>query len=200
MCACGLIIHELQISASYSYQLDITKHPSTTPLLFNFHIFILTAGKDVCSGTRHFPVPTPLTPSTTLQETPSREISHIVTRNTIYLKFLITDCFLNLINDVFSLPTPENFILENVEHCGGEPEQAARIGWASRWNHELNQSVDESCLCKTLTWSDLNPLCILILYEPAVDGRSVAAMTNKVPRVLQLEPSLQQVANAALGQ
>ena len=48
----------------------------------------------------------------------------------------------------------------NVEHCGGEPEQAAnmhmnRLSFTLKWWAESVAFM--SRLCTTLTWSDLNP-------------------------------------------
>ena len=53
-------------------------------------------------------------------------------------------------------------------------------------------SVYECCLCSTLNWSDLYPACITctVCEQPVVDGRSIAAVTNKmVPCMLKLELS-----------
>ena len=50
--------------------------------------------------------------------------------------------------------------------------------------------VYECCLCMGLTWSNLKPACIIctVCEQPAVDGRFIAAVTNK-KCVLQLEAS-----------
>ena len=54
-------------------------------------------------------------------------------------------------------------------------------------------SVYECRLCTTLTWSDLNSVCIIctVCEQLAIDGRSITALTNKskVPCVIELEPS-----------
>ena len=91
--------------------------------------------------------------------------------------FYLLECLLLLMNW---------WLLENVEHCGGEPEQA--VLWLHA--HEQNKlhtemiswitSVYECRLCKIYT----------VCKQPAIDGRSVAAVTNKkVLCVLKLEPS-----------
>ena len=93
-------------------------------------------------------------------------------------------------------------VQENVEHCGGEPEQAADMHM--NIHAEMNSSVYECRLCTTLTWSHLNPPCI-ILYGLWASCRwwSVCSCCDK--QEIRCRASLNlsvsaTVANAALWQ
>ena len=60
-------------------------------------------------------------------------------------------------------------VLENVEHCWGEPEQAAPCTWID-FNAEMMSwiaSVYECRLCTILTWSDLKPAFIILYGQQA---------------------------------
>ena len=69
----------------------------------------------------------------------------------------------------------------SLEHCGGEPEQAAnmhmnRLSFTLKWI----SSVYECRLCTTLTWSDLNlPYIILYGQRPACHWWSVRSCCDK---------------------
>ena len=76
-------------------------------------------------------------------------------------------------------------ILENVKHCGGEPEQAAnmhmnRLSFMLKWWAEavafmgvvyVRPLPEAISTCRVY-------FCTVV-EQPAVDGRSIAAVTNK---------------------